>query len=189
MTSEPSDQELLAAIQRKEIRSLELIYDRYGTFAFSLAARILEDKALAEDVVQEVFFNLWRQASTFDVDKGSVRNWLLSCTHHRAIDFLRQRQGKTRRDFDINEAEYLLKGPDPWEEVARNGDRELLKKAISQLPQEQRKTLEMAYFGGLSHAEVAEAMRVPLGTVKGRLRLAVEKLREFMMAQGIRTLE
>src|SRR5688500_18652274 len=109
-------------------------------FAFSLAARILGDKALAEDVVQEVFLWFWRQASTVDPAKGSVRNWLLSCTHHRAVDFLRQRNGKTKRDFDITEAEFLLKGPDVWDEVSRNSDKDMLKAAIAKLPEDQKKT-------------------------------------------------
>ncbi len=176
------------AVQRGDVHALEQAYDRYGTFAFSLAARILGDKALAEDVVQEVFLRFWRQASTFDAAKGSVRNWLLSCTHHRAIDFLRQRNGKTKRDFDITEAEFLLKGPDVWEEVSRNADKEMLKSAIAKLPEVQKRTLELAYFGGMTHMEIAEQMKVPLGTVKGRLRLAMEKLRELITAKGVKAL-
>ncbi len=189
MAIESSDQELLAAVQRKELRALEQIYDRYGSFAYSLAARILNDRALAEDVVQEVFFNFWRQASTFDAAKGSVRTWILSCTHHKSVDFLRQRSGKTKRDFDITEAEYLLGDSDPWEEVSRNGDSQMLKQAIARLPEDQKKTIEMAYFGGLSHSEIAESMKVPIGTVKGRLRLAMEKLREIIKAKGIKALD
>ncbi|MBI3743413.1 MAG: sigma-70 family RNA polymerase sigma factor [Chloroflexi bacterium] len=166
---------------------MEQLYDRYGPFAFRLALRVLGDRGQAEDVVQEVFFNLWRQAGTFDESKGSVRNWILSSTHHRSIDFIRKRKGKMSKDTDLTDAEYRLTTPDPWDEVVRSTDGSLLRTVMANLPDDQRKTLSMAYFEGMTHSEIAEAMGVPLGTVKGRLRLALDKMRSHLVARGIRT--
>ncbi len=185
--SAPSDLDLIAAIASKDVQALEAVYDRYGSFAFNLAKRILEDGALAEDVVQEVFFNLWRQAGSFDRRRGSVKNWLLSSTHHKAIDVLRMRQGKVKRDVPLTEAEYRLMTPDPWDAVVNHLDRSMLREIMAQLPDEQRKTLEMAYFQGMSHSEVSEATGTPLGTVKGRLRLALEKMKAGLEARGVWT--
>jgi RNA polymerase sigma-70 factor (ECF subfamily) len=182
-----SDVELLQEVQRRIGGALEELYDRYATFAFRLALRILADRGQAEDVVQEVFFGLWSQAATFDEAKGSVRNWILSSTHHRAIDFVRRRKGKASKDVELADLEYRLSSPDPWDEVARNADGGLLRSAMESLPDDQRRTLAMAYFEGMTHSEIAGAMGVPLGTVKGRLRLALEKMRTYLVAQGIRT--
>jgi RNA polymerase sigma-70 factor (ECF subfamily) len=189
MVNDTTDQQLLEAMGRRDVGALEKLYDRYGSFAYGLAVRVIGDRQLAEDVIQEVFFNLWRQAGTFDNARGSVRNWLLTSVHHRAIDFVRQRNGKTRRDVELTEAEYRLNSPEPWAEVANSTDRDMLKKGIVALPAEQRRTLEMAYFQGMTHAEIAEATGVPLGTVKGRLRLALEKMRAYLESKGVRTAE
>ena len=185
--STQSDQELLQAIQRQNVAALEEIYNRYGTIAYSVAVRTLGDKSLAEDVVQEVFLNLWRNAAKFDGARGNVKSWLLACTSNRAIDFARQRQGKTRLDVEIDETAYMVTGADTWHEVVANIDHTMLKGAMQLLPEEQRKTLEMAYFQGYTQAEIAEAMRVPLGTVKGRTRLALEKMRSHLESKGIRS--
>lgn len=185
MANGPSDQELLQAVQRRDIGAFEQFYDHYGTLVYSLAVKVLEDRILAEDVVQEVFLNLWRNAGKFDSSKGAVRNWLLACTSNRAIDFLRQRQGKTRLDVALDETAYMLTSPDPWGEVVANADSALLSSAMKELPEEQRQTLEMAYFQGMTHSEIADGMAVPLGTVKGRLRLALEKMRVYLESKGI----
>jgi RNA polymerase sigma-70 factor (ECF subfamily) len=187
MVNGPSDLELLTALQRQEVSALEGLYDRYGSFAYALAIRILGDKEVAQDVVQEVFFNLWREARSFDGTRGSVRNWLLASTHHRAIDYLRRRQGKARRDVQLNEAEYLLTAPDLWTQVVNHADLSLLKEAMTHLPVEQKAVLESAYFQGMSHSEIAETMGIPLGTVKGRLRLALEKMKTYLQSKGIWT--
>jgi len=149
--------------------------------------RTLGDASMAEDVVQEVFLNLWRNAGKFDGAKGNVRSWLLACTSNRAIDFVRQRRGKTRLDVEIDETAHMVTGPDPWHEVVANLDHAMLKEAMQELPEEQRKTLEMAYFQGYTQAEIAEAMVVPLGTVKGRTRLALDKMRSSLESKGIRS--
>ncbi len=185
--STQSDQELLQAIQRQNVSALEEIYNRYGTVAYSVAVRTLGDRTLAEDVVQEVFLNLWRNAGKFDAAKGNVKSWLLACTSNRAIDFVRQRQGKTRFDVEIDQTAHMVTGPDPWHEVVANIDHAMLKNAMQTLPEEQRKTLEMAYFQGYTQAEIAEVMGVPLGTVKGRTRLALDKMRSNLEAKGIRS--
>jgi RNA polymerase sigma-70 factor (ECF subfamily) len=189
MVTERSDLELLEAIQHQDVRALEQLYHRYGTFTYGLALRIIGDRHLAEDVTQEVFFNLWCRAISFDGSRGSVRNWLLASIHHRSIDYIRQRNGKTARDIEITEVEFLLTSPDPWAEVVNHNDRDILKKAMATLPQEQRRTLEMAYYEGMTHSEIAEVTGVPLGTVKGRLRLALEKIRAYLESLGIRTAE
>ncbi|MBI3954182.1 MAG: sigma-70 family RNA polymerase sigma factor [Chloroflexi bacterium] len=187
MTNERTDQELIAALQRQEVQALEELYDRFGGLAYSLAFKVLGDGSLAEDVVQEVFFNLWRQAQSFDGSRGSVRAWLLASSRHRSIDFLRRRQAKAERDVELSASEFRLNTDDLWSQVANHLDHGLLRQALAQLPESQRQALELAYFGGLTQAEIADATDVPLGTVKGRLRLALEKMKDLLESQGIRT--
>lgn len=182
---ELSDEALLARMADGEPQSLGALFDRYGGIAFGVAYRMLSDRTLAEDVVQESFLSAWRHASSFDAGRGSVRAWLLTTVRNRCVDLLRG----PRRELKLEESvEAILServaADDVWDEVARVLDAADVRRALDQLPEEQRLTVNLAFFGGLTHAQIAAQMRVPLGTVKGRMRLALEKLREALVGMS-----
>jgi RNA polymerase sigma-70 factor (ECF subfamily) len=179
-----SDKALLAALQRRDGRALEALYDRHRRVAFGLAYRILNDSAAAEDVVQEVFLNIWRQAGSFDAQRGNVRTWLLSIVHHRSIDWLRSRANQ-RGDVPLDLAERRLTVPDTWQAVAATVERDTIRQALAALPTEQRRTVELAYFGGFTQPQIAADMGVPVSTVKGRMRMAMNKLRILLEGTAV----
>ncbi|MDE3074453.1 MAG: sigma-70 family RNA polymerase sigma factor [Chloroflexota bacterium] len=183
MTDEPAvpdDAQLIAAIaQRRDPDALARLYDLYGGLAYGLALRILVDPGAAEEAVQEGFFNVWRNASQYTADRGSVRGWVASIVHHQAIDRLRRLRSR-RLDASLELTEESGQRPDVWGEVVASLERQSIDRALSALPQDQRKTIELAYFGGYSQSQIADLLRVPLGTVKGRLRLGMDKLRAAM---------
>lgn len=180
------DAALLALIVGRDPQGIEELYDRYGHVAFSLAYRVLRDRGLAEDVVQEAFLKVWRQARTYDARRGTVRTWLLTCVHHSAIDELRRRKAKRAADVAIDEAVPLAGSEDTWAGVAATLDRERLVQALAILPAEQRQVVTLAYFDGLSHSEIAARDAIPLGTVKGRMRLALRKLGDALLPASLR---
>ena len=180
-----SDEALLAAVQRRDERAIAALYDRYGGLAFGLAYRILDDRGAAEDVVQDAFMSVWRRAVSFQLDRGSVRTWLLSIVHHRAIDRLRGAAGKTWRDAPLDEVDRIAQVDDPWREVSIRVQGDVLKRGLATLPEAQRQTIELAYFGGYTQQEIATAMDVPVGTVKGRMRIGLQKLRELLSGAGV----
>ena len=171
-----NDQELIAAIQGRDVRALESLYDRHRVLAYSLALRILGSPGDAEDVVQEAFLNVWRSADTYRPERSSWRSWVLSIVHHRALDKLRGRQSRPL-PVALEEGMDLPDTSDVWEEVARNLTGDDVRQALDRLPAEQRETIELAYFSGYTHTEIADRMGVPLGTVKGRMRIGLQKLK------------
>jgi RNA polymerase sigma-70 factor (ECF subfamily) len=156
---------------------MELLYDRHGALAYGLALRILRDPAAAEDVVQEAFLSIWRGASTFRPERGSVRSWLCTVVRNRAIDRTRGRHRRTREEIPLENVTARTAPDDTWGEVVAELDRDHVRRALDTLPAEQRTTIELAYFGGFSQSEISGHMQVPLGTVKGRTRLALRALR------------
>jgi RNA polymerase sigma-70 factor (ECF subfamily) len=178
-----TDEELLQRLQRREMRALEILYDRHGRLAYGLAYRIVDDSTAAEDVVQEAFLNIWRQAPSYDPRRGAVRTWLLSIVHHRSIDWLRSRASR-RKDVQLDLVERTLAVPDTWQAVAVNVERETIQRALEALPSDQKRTVELAYFSGYSQPEIATMMGVPLSTVKGRMRMAMQKLRGMLEGTG-----
>ena len=153
-----------------------------------MAVRILGDTRLAEDIVQEAFLKLWNSASAFDADKGSLRAWLLTSVRNRAIDQFRGRGAHERRELDLESAESVRSvgvGADPWREVAAAMGRDAVRDALARLPVEQRQAVELAFYGGYTYREIAEISRVPLSTVKGRMRLALEKLHSYLQGKGL----
>jgi RNA polymerase sigma-70 factor (ECF subfamily) len=176
-----SDEALLAAIGNKDRGALEIFYERHKVVAYSIAVRILGNTADAEDVLQDVFLNVWRSAATFRVDRGNPRSWLLSLVHHRSIDRLRGRQ---RRPVTVAmETEMdLPDNTDVWRDVAQNLTRQQVGAALEGLPADQREAIELAYFKGYTHQQIAELTAVPLGTVKGRMRLGLHKLRGLLQS-------
>ena len=178
----PSDSELLARVGAGDDAALGVLYDRYGGAAFGLAFRMLGDRGTAEDIVQEAFLAVWRRGSTFDLGRGSVKAWLLSIVRNAAIDRTRGRHRHQLGEVAIDDVAYRLASEDVWDDVARNIDRENVRKALGTLPPEQRETLELAYFGGLTQAEIAERTGEPLGTIKSRARLGLRRLERALRA-------
>jgi RNA polymerase sigma-70 factor (ECF subfamily) len=181
-----ADEELMPLIGEKDPEAFAVFYDRHGGVAFSLAYRIVGDRAAAEDVTQEAFISVWRSGARYDPARGSVRSWMLGIVRNRAIDFLRSRAGRAPKlDFDDDTVLEQRPAPERTEEEAlRRETSSELRGAMGELPGEQSKVIELAYFGGFSHTEIAEMLGLPLGTVKGRMRLGLEKIRSEM-AEGL----
>lgn len=161
-----------------DARAFEVVFDRHATAAFSLAYRMCGRRALAEEIVQEAFISLWRSTGRYDHARGSVRAWVLRVVHNRAIDAFRRELTRASRDVcDDRIAETLPARERTDEEVERLGDARLVRDALASLPADQRQVIELAYFGGFSHAQIAHSLGLPAGTVKGRMRLGLSKLR------------
>jgi RNA polymerase sigma-70 factor (ECF subfamily) len=181
-----ADEELMPLIGEKDPNAFEVFYDRHGGVAYSLAYRIVGERGAAEDVTQEAFISIWRSGARYDAARGSVRTWMLGIVRNRAIDALRSKAGKAPKlDFDDDSilehrpAEELTDS-----EALRRETAEEVRGALDELPGEQSKVIQLAYFGGFSHSEIAGMLGVPLGTVKGRMRLGLEKIRGEL-AEGL----
>jgi RNA polymerase sigma-70 factor (ECF subfamily) len=173
-----ADEELMQLVRDGDARAFELIFDRHGSAAFSLAYRMCGRRTTAEDVVQETFLSLWRSGARYDRSRGSVRSWVLSVVHNRAIDAFRRTSTRDSRDVPDEGIAQTLAGPELTEEVVeRRDDARLVRGALDELPSDQRRVIELAYFGGFTHTQIAEMLDLPAGTVKGRMRLGLGKLR------------
>ena len=161
------------------------LYDRYAGLAYAVAMRVLGDPARAEDAVQEAFLKIWTNASSFDPRKGSLRTWLITAVRNRSIDFLRGRGAHEREELELQPDLAESHGSDPWREVSLSLERAAVRQAVSSLPAEQRQAVQLAYFGGYSQAEIADMTKVPVSTVKGRMRLALEKLHSYLQGRGL----
>jgi RNA polymerase sigma-70 factor (ECF subfamily) len=177
-----AEAELMRQVAAGEIGGLETIYDRYHTMAYALALRITTETGLAEDVVQDSFLGLWRNAGRYAEAKGSVRGWLLAIVRHRAIDAMRRRRAGVALGDEADDATpAALTLPDIWPEVAGRLDAEQVRHALTELPSTQREVIELAYFDGLTQREIADRTHAPLGTVKSRMRLGLAALREQLV--------
>lgn len=186
MGARPSDSDLAVALAAGREEALAELYDRYGRLAYSVALRVLNDPGRAEDAVQESFLKLWNNAGLFDASRGSLRGWLISTVRNRSIDYLRGRAGHERDERGLDPSvESAGSSSDPWREVSESLERSAVREAITHLPVEQRHAVELAYFGGYSGREIADMTRVPLSTVKGRMRLALEKLNSYLQSRGL----
>jgi RNA polymerase sigma-70 factor, ECF subfamily len=173
-----ADEDLMALVGDGDARAFEVIFDRHSAAAFSLAYRMCGRRAMAEDVVQEAFMSLWRSGARYDRRRGSVRNWVLGVVHNRAIDAFRR--GVVRESRNVSDeglADRLPASEQTELEVARREEARHVRVALAELPTEQRQVIELAYFGGFSHSQIAEMLELPAGTVKGRMRLALTKMR------------
>jgi RNA polymerase sigma-70 factor (ECF subfamily) len=174
-----ADEDLMQLVRRGDADAFAIVYDRHASSAFSLAYRMLGSRAGAEDVTQEAFLSAWRSGARYDRARGSVRTWLLGIVHNRAIDALRR--GKIR-DFPRADEEAAAERLEAAErtdvEVARRQEAATIRTAIETLPSEQSQVIELAYFGGFTHTEIAAMVQAPVGTVKGRMRLGLKKLRD-----------
>lgn len=173
-----ADEELMELVDAGETRAFEVIFDRHSPAGYSLAMRMCGRRALAEDIVQDAFLSLWRSGSGYDRARGSVRSWVLSAVHNRAVDALRRSGAKAGRDVsDEGIAERLPARDATDAEVERRDESRRVRAALDELPGDQRQVIELAYFGGLSHSQIAEMLDLPPGTVKGRMRLGLTKMR------------
>jgi RNA polymerase sigma-70 factor (ECF subfamily) len=178
------DDELIAAVARGEHPALLALYDRHGRVAYGLAYRVLGDAGAAEEAVQDAFLRVWQRAASFDPARGAVRSWLLTIVHHRAIDLLRRRASAPAVIAGLDEIAERPATTDTWRVVAGHLERERVRAALAALPGEQRRAIEMAYFEGLTHREIAAQEGLPLGTVKGRLRLGLQRLHGLLAEPG-----
>ncbi len=181
-----ADEELMPLIGEKNPGAFEVFYDRHGGVAYSLAYRIVGERGAAEDVTQEAFISIWRSGARYDKARGSVRTWMLGIVRNRAIDFLRSKAGRAPKlDFDDDSIlELRPSGELTDSEALRRETAQEVRGALDELPGEQSKVIQLAYFGGFSHSEIAGMLGVPLGTVKGRMRLGLEKIRGEL-AEGL----
>jgi RNA polymerase sigma-70 factor, ECF subfamily len=176
-----ADEDLVPLMARGDAQAFEAIYERHAGAAYSLAYRMVGARAVAEDVTQEAFLNLWRSGAHYDRARGSVRTWILGIVHHRAIDALRRTSVHARRRSEDETAAERLEAPERVEEdVARRDEAAIVRSAIESLPADQVQVIELAYFGGFTHVEIAEMLGQPVGTVKGRMRLGLKKMREAL---------
>lgn len=179
-----ADRDVLDRIAAGQIDALEELYDRYRTMAYSIALRITNEGSVAEDVVQDAFVGAWRNASRYVEGRGSVKTWLLSIVHHRAIDALRRRRPTAELpDKDAVPPDSMTL-PDVWPEVAGRMLRLEILSALRTLSDVQREAIELAYFGGLTQQEIAKKTGAPLGTVKSRMRLGLLAMRRALLGAG-----
>jgi RNA polymerase sigma-70 factor (ECF subfamily) len=176
-----ADQDVLLRVASGQLDALEELYDRYRTMAYSIALRITSDAALAEDVVQDAFLGAWRNAGRYVAGRASVKTWLLSIVHHRAIDAIRRRRPTAELPERDDAPPAALTIPDIWPEVAGRLDAVEVQTALAQLSDVQREALELAYFGGLTQQEIAARTDTPLGTVKSRMRLGLLAMRRALV--------
>ena len=180
-----ADEELMALVAKGQARAFETIYERHGGAAFSLAYRMCGSRSLAEDVAQEAFLSIWRAGGRYDRARGSVRTWVLGIVHNRAIDALRRTVVHERRRASDEGIEERFEARERTEvEAARREEASTIRGMLETLPDEQSRVIELAYFGGFTHSEIAEMLGAPIGTVKGRMRLGLEKLRGQLAPQG-----
>jgi RNA polymerase sigma-70 factor, ECF subfamily len=185
-----ADEDLMTLVERNDADAFAVLYDRHGAAAYSLAHRIVGDSAIAEDVTQEAFLSVWRSGARFDAARGSVRSWTLGIVRNRAIDALRRASGPAPK-LDLDDDAALEARPSDEltdSQAIRRETSRRVQGALRELPAEQSEVIGLAYFGGFTHSEIADMLGMPLGTVKGRMRLGLEKIRitlaERMGAEG-----
>jgi RNA polymerase sigma-70 factor (ECF subfamily) len=181
-----ADEELMQLVRGADPDAFAVVYERHSGAAYSLAYRMTGTPGAAEDVTQEAFLSVWRSGARYDRARGSVRTWVLGIVHNRAIDALRR--GKVRDRPRVEEegaAERLPAAEDTEAEVARREEASAVRRAMGSLPPDQLQVVELAYFGGFTHAEIADMLRAPVGTIKGRMRLGLKKLRDRLGEEAV----
>jgi RNA polymerase sigma-70 factor (ECF subfamily) len=181
-----ADEDLLTLVERGDAEAFEVVYERHSRVAYSLAFRMLGDRQAAEDLLQDAFLAVWRGAGGYSSARGGVRNWLLSILHNRGVDRLRTLAAMSRRQEALQQAE--LQRSDEPDAAALGIGRALagsVRQELASLPAEQFDVLKLAYYGGFTHQEIAEMLGLPVGTVKSRMRLGLERLRRGLGAAGV----
>ena len=185
---EPSDEALLNAIAGGAVWAMDSLYQRYSRILYSLAFRMVADHQVAEDLLQDAFLAVWRRASTYSPQTGAARSWLISILHHRTIDYLRRvRRRSTIQEAPLEELELneSIAYPDAWDAAWQSVKSSQVRAALMKLPPEQRLVIELAYFQGWTHSEIAEGTQISLGTIKARMRLGLLHLKQILIQMGI----
>jgi RNA polymerase sigma factor (sigma-70 family) len=185
---EQSDEALILAIAGGAVWAMEPLYQRYSRILYSMAYRMVSDHQIAEDLIQEAFLSVWRRAISYSPQSGAVRSWLISIVHHRTIDYLRSvRRRSVMKEATWEEVEQDDRAavPDVWDEAWRSIQSSQVRAALMDIPTEQRMVIELAYFQGWTHTEIAEGCLIPLGTVKARMRLGLKHLKRGLEKMGV----
>jgi RNA polymerase sigma-70 factor (ECF subfamily) len=187
MSDEVSDEQLVARAAQGDAASLEQLYDRYASAVMGIALRIVDDRALAEEIVQETFWRVWRSAQAFTSDRGAFAGWLFGIARNLSIDYCRRRAVRPQGS-DAGGGLQIEQVADPESDVAEAAwtsiKHQQVQAVLNELPIEQRRVIDLAYFGGLTRQEIARVTGEPLGTIHTRARLALRKLREALSARG-----
>jgi RNA polymerase sigma-70 factor (ECF subfamily) len=181
-----ADEDLMQLVRENDSAAFAVVYERHSNAAFSLAFRMCGKRGVAEDVVQEAFLSLWRSATRYDRTRGSVRTWVLGIVHNRAIDALRRSVVRDRGQISDEGMEERLEAPERTDqEVGRRDEAREIRAVVEGLPAEQSRVIELAYYGGFTHSEIAAMLDTPIGTIKGRMRLGLDKMRAQLGATGV----
>jgi RNA polymerase sigma-70 factor, ECF subfamily len=179
-----ADEDLMSLAGTSDAGAFAGLYDRHSRASYSLAYRMMGDRQAAEDLVQEAFLSVWRSARSYRAERGSVRTWILSIVHNRGIDQLRTMASRRRVHDKVEATTSVAQPSEAFAETWRNSQHEQVREALRILPPEQLKVLELAYYAGYTHVEIADLLDLPLGTVKGRMRLGLQKIREYFDTSG-----
>jgi RNA polymerase sigma-70 factor (ECF subfamily) len=174
-----ADEDLISLVEAADADAFATLYDRHSRAAFSLAYRMVGERQASEDLAQDAFLKVWRAAGSYRAERGSVRTWILSIVHNRGIDQLRSHASRRRTQDKIEASAPRSQPSEAFAETWRNSQRDQVREALKTLPPEQLKILELAYFSGYTHVEISELLRLPLGTVKGRMRLGLQKIKNY----------
>jgi RNA polymerase sigma-70 factor, ECF subfamily len=174
-----ADEDLISLVEAADAEAFATLYDRHSRAAFSLAHRMMGERQASEDLAQDAFLKVWRGASSYRAERGSVRTWILSIVHNRGIDQLRSQASRRRAQEKIEASAPRSQPSEAFTETLRNSQRDQVREALNTLPPEQLKILELAYFSGYTHVEISDLLGLPLGTVKGRMRLGLKKIRDY----------
>jgi RNA polymerase sigma-70 factor, ECF subfamily len=174
-----ADEDLISLVEAADAEAFATLYDRHSRAAFSLAYRMMGERQASEDLTQDAFLKVWRSAKSYRAERGSVRTWILSIVHNRGIDQIRSQASRRRTQDKIEASAPRSQPSEAFAETLRNSQRDQVREALDTLPPEQLKILELAYFSGYTHVEISDLLRLPLGTVKGRMRLGLKKIRDY----------
>ena len=174
-----ADEDLMSLLEGGDAEAFAALYDRHSRAAYSLSYRMMGDRQAAEDLTQDAFLKVWRSSGGYRSDRGSVRTWILSIVHNRGIDQLRSLASRRRTQDRVEQSAPRSQPSEAFAETWRNRQREQIREALDTLPAEQLKILELAYFSGYTHVEISTLLDIPLGTVKGRMRLGLKKIRDY----------
>lgn len=174
-----ADEDLMSLMEAGDAEAFAALYDRHSRASYSLSYRMMGERQAAEDLTQDAFLKVWRSASGYRSERGSVRTWILSIVHNRGIDQLRSLASRRRTQDRVEQSAPRSQPSEAFAETWRNSQRDQVREALGTLPAEQLKILELAYFSGYTHVEISDLLGLPLGTVKGRMRLGLKKIRGY----------